>query len=571
MRNKIAVAMVGFVFIVLGLALFNLEIIQGRQFTELSKKNSIRLLPQYGARGRILDRNGQVIVGNRLSYDVMLLPQENDRASELLPKIARILEIDPQELRTKFRAGFVSSFAPVTVARNIDTKKAIALEELKFDFGGIVIQPNPVRSYPYGSLACHVVGYLNEIDHWRLTMLADYGYKTKDLVGFGGMEEKYDYYLRQEEGGLLVEVDHQGKFMRVLGFRPPQNGRDIQLTLDLALQKIVEANLQGKKGSVVIMDPRSGEILVMASSPSFNPGVFRNESAAAEVRNIIASRDAVLLNRAIGAAYPAGSVFKVIVALAALEAGKINLSTVFSCPGFFNLGQQRFNCWDTHGEQGLLDAIAHSCNVFFYRTGLLAGAQAIHDCAFKFGFSRPTLIDLLYEIGGFLPSPLWKKISRFQSWFDGDTANFSIGQGDLLVTPIQLTRMMAAFATRGTLVTPYVTKAIGDRPVFDSQRKSVSLPFKPYNLEYVRQGLRRVVSLPSGTASMLAGLPFEVAGKTGTVQVGRGSPHAWFVGFFPFKEPRYVICVFLEHGGSGHAAGMLTKQILEAMVSEQLL
>jgi len=402
-------------------------------------------------------------------------------------------------------------------------------------------------------------------------MLADYGYKTKDLVGFGGMEEKYDYYLRQEEGGLLVEVDHRGRFMRVLGFRPPQNGRDIQLTLDLALQKIVEANLQGKKGCVVMMDPQSGEILAMASSPAFDPGIFRKESASAQVRTIITSRDAVLLNRAIGAAYPAGSVFKVIVALAALEAGKIDLSTVFSCPGFFNLGQQKFNCWDTHGQQGLLDAIAHSCNVFFYRTGLLAGAQAIHECAFKFGLSRPTLIDLPYEINGFLPSPLWKKISRFQSWFDGDTANLAIGQGDLLVTPIQLTRMMGAFATRGMLVTPYITKAIGNSPVFDPQRKSVTLPFKPYNLEHVRQGLRRVVSSPTGTASMLAGLPFEVAGKTGTVQVGRGSPHAWFVGFFPFQEPKYVICVFLEHGGSGHAAGMLTKQILEGMVGEKLL
>ena len=556
-------------FFFLGLGLVNLQVIGGRSYRALSDKNCIRLLPQTGARGKIIDRQGNILADSKLSYDAIILPQELNQPEKELTEAAAILGTSPRDLKETFRQGYVSSSVPVTIAKNINIKKAIALEELKNEIPGIIIQPKPVRHYPYGRLASHVIGYVSEIDRWRLTKLEDYGYKTKDIVGFGGVEERYDYYLRQEEGGLSVEVDHRGRFARMLGFKPARNGKDLQLTLDLKIQKIADGKLEGRRGCVIIMDPYTGEIIAMASSPNFNPSLFVAKSPS--ISNLFNNPDAPLINRAISASYPAGSVFKVIVAAAALETRKINSSTTFLCQGGISIGNQGFACWSKHGQQNLIEAITHSCNVFFYKTGLLAGAQIIHDYAVKFGLSKPASFELPYEAGGFIPSPLWRRINKFQNWFDGDTANLSIGQGDVLVTPLQLTRMMAVFANKGYLVTPYIVKAIDGQDISTYQRKATRLSLKASTIDYIRQGLRDVVLNPGGTANVLSDIGVSVAGKTGTAQVAHGQPHAWFVGFFPFKNPKFVICVFLEHGGPGYVSCVLTKQIIADLVSGGLI
>ena len=570
MRNKIFSLFLGFIFLLIIFGLFNLQIIHGRNFKALSQKNCIRLITQPGARGRILDRHGQVVIDSRLSYDLLILPDEEGRIDKVLHAIAGVVGVAYSGLKDEFIKGYLSPSIPVTIVRNIDMKKAIALEELKPNLANIVIQPHPLRDYPYASLACHVIGYLNEIDRWRLTKLADYGYKTKDIVGFGGIEEKYDYYLRQEEGALSVEVDHQGRFTRVVGFRPPKNGRDVQLTLDLRFQKIVEDSLGLRRGSVVIMDPFTGEIIAMASFPGFSPVAFLNKSSG-YISKLFNNPGAPLLNRSISGVFPAGSIFKVVVSVAALETGKINLSTSFLCTGSTYVGRQEFSCWDKHGRQGLLSAIAHSCNTFFYKTGILLGAQNIHDYALKFGLSKPTGIDLPYESSGFVPSPLWRRLSQFRNWFDGDTANLAIGQGDLLVTPIQMARMMAVFANNGWLVSPYMVKSVAGQNIEHEQRRLGKISLKQATINYIKQGLRQVVSDPSGTGNILLSLPLGIAGKTGTVQVAQGQPHGWFVGFFPFNSPKFVICVFLEHGGSGYMSCKLTKQILEMLKQKGLL
>ena len=570
MRIKILSFILASILLLLILGILNLNVFQGSKYRGLSKKNYVRLLPQIGARGRILDRNNNIIADNKLCYDVMILPRETSEADKVLMNISRILGRDFGELKDIFKKGYIAPFAPIAIAQNIDVAEAIALEELKFGLSGIVIQPRPVRRYPYGSLACHALGYLSEIDRWRLTKLEDYGYKTKDIVGFGGVEEKYDYYLRQEEGGLSVEVDHRGKLMSVLALRPPQSGKDIELTLDLKAQQIVEQNLVDRNGSVIIMDPYTGEIIAMASFPNFNPAVFVDKSKFS-IGNLFDNSEAPFINRAITGVYPAGSVFKLIVAAAGLETGKINTVKTFLCPGSTKIGNMEFACWNTHGPQNLFAAITHSCNVFFYRSGLLIGAQAIHDYALKFGLSKPTGINLPYEASGFVPSPLWKRIYRFKNWFDGDTANLSIGQGDLLVTPIQMIRMTAVFANRGSLVTPYIIKAIDGQDISLAQQKSLNLHFNLSTIDYIRQAMRNAVQGLGGTAHVLSIPDVSVAGKTGTVQVPRGQPHAWFVGFFPYKKPRFVICVFLEHGGSGQASCLLAKQIIEIMVKEGLI
>lgn len=570
MRFKIVNFIIAFFFIFLSLGILNLEIIQGVKFKELSDKNCMRLLPQVGARGRILDREGNVLVDNYLSCDLKILPQQGKELNSTLMKIAYFLNSDLETLKGRFRNNYVSPSIPVTIAENIDLKKIIALEELKTDFPSIIIYQHPVRHYPYGRLACHVIGYLSEIDHWRLTKLSDYGYKTKDVVGYTGIEEKYDYYLRQEEGAQSVEVDHRGKFMRMVAFKPPRNGKDIQLTLDIRVQKIVEENLGDKKGCVVIMDPFTGEIIAMASRPDFDPNLFI-DSPAGKLADIFNDSSAPLINRAISSVYPPGSIFKLIVASAALEMNKINEQTSFLCTGSIYVGNQEFSCWGLHHQQDLVSAIAHSCNVFFYNVGLLIGAQAIHDYSLKFGLSKLTAIDLPYEEEGIVPCPLWKRVYKLKNWFDGDTVNFSIGQGYLLVSPLQLVRAMSLFANKKMLVTPYLVKSVDGKDISAYQRKFTYIGIKDRTIDYIRRGARGVVFDPKGTASNLSGLKVEVAGKTGTAQVAGSQPHGWFVGFFPFKTPRFVICSFLENGGAGYNASVLTKKIIEEMIEEGII
>lgn len=553
--------------ILLVLGLLNLEVIQGKRYQNLGNKNCVRLVPQSGCRGRILDRQGMVIADNELSYDLMVLPQDAAQQEKIILSASRILGKSAKDLKSAYRSNYVSSSVPATLSRNIKLKDAISLAELKVDLPAIIVQPNPLRSYPNGRLASHLLGYVSEIDRWRLTRLEDYGYKTKDIVGFGGVEEKYDYYLRQEAGGVSFEVDHRGKFIRTLGFKPPLNGKDIHLSIDIKIQKIAESALAERRGAAVIMDPYTGEIFALASSPGFNPAVFAKKDNVA-LSNIFNNPDSLLVDRAISSAYPAGSIFKLVVATAAFENRKINRNTSYFCQGGVFIGKGEFKCWNTHGSQNLLSALTHSCNVFFYKAGLLVGAQAIHDYAVKLGFSKTTSLGLPYENAGFIPSPLWRKINKFKNWYDGDTANLSIGQGDVLVTPLQVARMTAVFANGGYLVAPYIVKAIDGRDISLYQEKSEELDLKKGTIDYIKEGLRGVVSDPSGTGNVLSGLSVSAAGKTGTAQAPPGQPHAWFAGFFPYKNPRYVICVFLEHGGPGHVACVTAKQIIEEMIKQ---
>ncbi len=557
-------------FVILSAGLINLQVIQYKKLKEFSDKNCIRLIPQQGCRGKILDRNNKIIVDSSISYDLLLVPQRGVSADLSLSRVSKILGSDYKRLKSTYKNGYVAPFIPIIIAANIDTHQAIALDELRSDMPDIVVQPHPLRHYPNDTLASQVIGYLGEIDHWRLSKLADYGYQTKDVVGFGGIEEKYDYYLRYEEGALSVEVDHRGRFIRTIGFKPPRDGKDISLTLDLEVQKISEANMADRRGSVIIMDASDGGILAMVSSPNYQPSIFIGKDRSL-VSNIFSDPHAPLLNRAIGAKYPPASVFKLVVASAALETKKINLSTSFLCTGSTRVGNRSFACWDTHGQQVLIEAIAHSCDVFFYKTGLLLGPDMIHDYALRFGLSKPTNIDLPYEINGFVPSRIWRRLSKFQNWYDGDTANFAIGQGELTVTPIQIARLMGIFATNGIILNPHIIKAVDGKPVYTVPKKPVRLPLKQATLNTIKQGLRKVVIDPKGTASNLATSGVAVAGKTGTAQVSKGLSHGWFVGFFPFDKPKYIICVMLENGGSGHAAAIVTSEIISAMYKENLL
>ncbi|MGE5308463.1 MAG: penicillin-binding protein 2 [Deltaproteobacteria bacterium] len=563
--HKAAIA----VYILLILSLFSLQVIRGAKYRELSNKNCIRLIPQGGSRGKILDANGMVLVGNNVSYDVICLPQDRKKDKPFVP-LANLLKCDPDQLQKNFRQNYSAPSIPVVIAQDIGLKKAAELEEKRFDLDNVIVQTNTSRFYPFGSLGCHIFGYISEIDRWRLTKLEDYGYKTKDMVGFGGVEEKYDYYLRQEDGGLSVEVDHQGRFVRTLGYKPGEQGRDLQLTVDYRVQRIAEDSLDGK-GCALVMDANTGAVLAMVSKPGFQPSAFVKRPRPQSVGEYFTSSSAPLLNRAISCTYPPGSVFKMLVACAALETGKIDADTVFECKGGLVIGRRLFQCWDTHDRQDIISAIAHSCDVFFYRTGLAVGGQTIHDYAVRFGFSRPSGIELPYEAGGFVPNPVWKRLSQFKQWYDGDTANLSIGQGELLVSPLQVCRMTAVFANGGRLVTPFIIKAIDTMDVSRQHMRAVDLHLKERTLRQIRKGMRKAVE--SGTCSVLASLPVEVAGKTGTAQISgkEADNHGWFTGFFPYAKPRYVISVFLEKGGHGTSAAAVARDVIEKMCEDGLV
>ncbi len=590
-RIRILGRLIAVGFLLLSLVLIYLQVIQFSKYQQLSQANRIRILPQSARRGCILDRNGNVLAGNTLSYNLLIIPKGKSCPIEQISKLSSILSISEEQLKLRYKQGYTAPFIPVLLCKDISLSEAVAIGQLKYDLPEVIIQTNPKRIYPSGRIASHVLGYLSRIDAWRLEWFKEYGYKTEDLVGYSGVEEVYDYILRSRDGGMQVEVDNKGRLSRVLGFKAPQEGKDIELTIDLRLQKIIHNNIRGHTGCAIILNPANGEVLALVSFPDFDPQIFQ-EGTPSLVNSVLNDPDSPLLNRAINASYPPGSVFKIVVATAGLEKKKINSSSKIFCKGSMKIGNRQFACWGIHGEEDIVDALAHSCNIFFYNLGLRLGPQLINEYALKFGFNQPTGIDLIGESSGFLPCSLWQRIKKGHRWFAGDTANMSIGQGAVLVTPLQVARMMAVIANGGRLIKPRLFKAInstsppvtassgdtqGRKVNDDSQivtspsREGINLSIGEETLQITRRGLIGAVNKPGGTASSLANVGVSIAGKTGTAQVSSGQPHGWFVGYFPTDEPKFVICVFLEHAGSGYYSCQLAKKIIEQMLAEGLI
>ncbi len=551
-------------FILLSLGLFFVQLLKGGNYYKLSLRNSIRLISEEPYRGRILDRNGIAIADNVLSFDACIIPQELKTTEAVFKRLSGMLSLDEDEVYRRYDRGYLNPFTPVPMAVGISKTTAIMIEDQNFDLEGVTVQLNARRFYPHGTTASHVLGYMGEIDKSSITRLKGYGYDIKDRIGYSGLEEKLDIFLRGEKGGQQIEVDNRGRQVRVLGYRPPVSGQDIQTTLDLELQQIADGLLEGRKGALVIMDVDTGDILVMSSAPVFDPNVFIDRKDKKSLNYFLTSEDAPLFNRATRGQFPPGSVFKVVTAAAALKTKKVSTSRTFVCTGKLRVGNREFKCWSVHGSQDFYQAMAHSCDVYFYQLGLVSGPDALTNLSREFGLSSPTGIDLSHEAGGFVPSRLWKRLSRFENWYDGDTANFAIGQGFVLTTPLQLARMMAAVANGGYLVTPRVTKKIGDLSLEPKEPKKINISKE--DLDVIRNSLRLPVLLETGTAHILNIKGLEVCAKTGTAQVSSGESHGWVAGFFPLAHPRYAYCVILENVGSSAYACQLGKALFEEAV-----
>jgi len=570
MRIKIFHIIIAILFCILLVSLVYMQLIRGNFYYRLSEGNRIRLISQQAKRGIIFDRNGVVIAGNKISFDVMAIPQDIDDIDSSLTVLSRFLQKGRIELLRKFALGRTLPFFPVTLARNISREEAIIIEENKDQLAGIEVQVNAKRFYPLAESGSHILGYLGEIDRFRITKLKDYGYKIRDLIGYSGIEEYYDNFLRGEDGGTQVEVDSRGRQVRMLAKKEARQGRDITLTVDGRLQQIASASIGDKKGAVVFMDPFNGEILCMVSAPAFNPNAFIDRDNDALLNRYFRDQASPLLNRAVKGLYSPGSVFKIVTALAALEAKKITPVTSFLCNGSFYLGHQEFSCWEPHGLQDLRQAVVHSCNVYFYHTGLMVGPDGLSRLAKEFGLGSLVGIDLPAESRGQVPSRLQRKLSKNENWYNGDTVNFSIGQGDLLVTPLQLVRLIGQVVTGGKNVQPHLVKKIEGIET-KKEIPAGHLTISKESLEKMKDYLHVAVTDESGTAHILDFAGLGIAGKTGTVQVEKGNPHAWFVGFFPYENPRYVFCVFLENGGSSYNACVVARKMFEAMLAQKIL
>ncbi|MCK4851915.1 MAG: penicillin-binding protein 2 [Candidatus Omnitrophica bacterium] len=556
---------VGLMFMLSGLVY--VQLIRHAVYRDMSEGNRLRVTPLMASRGAVYDRNGDILVKDVLSFNASVIHSRVKDVKALAGVLNAVCGVPEHESEACIRKSGARPYSPVCVVPDIGIKEAIQLEEIESDYPGLILQVSTKRRYIAGKKGANVLGHLGPINSSEFKRLKHYGYRINDLVGRDGIEKSYDNYLRGIHGGKQVEVDHLGREIRTLGYREPAPGRDVHLTIDLGLQEFCDGLLDGKRGAIVAMDADNGALLAMASAPSYDPEIFIDRRRSDEVGPLLNDREYPLINRAVSGAYPPGSVFKLIVAAGALETGKAVPETSAVCRGIFRLGRATYHCWrkNGHGEQNMTEAIKNSCNIYFYRLGLLLGVEDIARFAGKFGFGERTGIDLPNEAKGTVPTQKWKKDRFRERWYKGETVNYAIGQGYLLVTPVQIARMMSVFANKGYLVRPHLVKRIGNIRVNDDD--GIKLDISPGTLDTVRKGLTECVNGDRGTGvkARLSGI--VVSGKTGTAQTSRKKSHGWFAGFAPFDRAKLVVVVFDEYGGKGgyYAAETAAEVFREAL------
>jgi len=551
MRIRIFTLILVFCLAFLLVGLFSFQVLRHDNYRVMSEENRLKVTPLMAPRGNIYDRNGKYLVKNKLSFNLCAVYNQIKDIDALSGVLSLVLDTDQDKIKENITRGKRNPYTPFCIASDIGVEKAIYLEEISNDYPGLFVDVSAKREYVNGGSASAVIGYLGLINQPEFERLKHYGYRIDDLVGRDGVEKYYDNYLRGVHGGKQVEVDHLSRELRVLGYKEPIPGKDIYLTLDAELQEYCDQLLEGKKGAIIVMDSNTGAILALASAPVYDPGVFIDRKRFEELKQILGDEDYPLINRAISGAYPPGSVFKVVIASAGLELKKIDLESSFNCDGTLVLGRKVFRCWyeKGHGVQTIKEALKNSCNVFFYRLGLLLGVDNIAGFSSKFNLGDPTGIDLPGEKGGVLPSRKWKRKNLNDKWYKGETVNYAIGQGYLLCTPLQIARVMAVFANEGILLKPYVVSKVGNIDVRPDGETNIEISRE--TIEIVRDGLKKVVNDPRGTGMKAKLEDVVVAGKTGTAQTSRGKSHGWFAGFAPFEDSKITVVIFDEYGGKG--------------------
>jgi len=563
-------------FSILVIRLFDLQVVRAEIYWRLSEENRIRVIPVDAPRGHILDRNGEVLVCNRPSYVVSIVPFKLRQMDQTIRTLGAILDMPSDEINKRLSQSRYRRFEPVKIKRDIDFKTLSILEEHKLDLLGVIYQVEPRREYLHGRLAAHLMGAVGEISARELESLAGHGYRQGSLVGKWGVEKEYEPFLHGNDGVQFVEVSAVGREIGPLPDRSPveaKPGSDLVLTIDLGLQKdAAEALSDTITGAAVVLDPGSGEVLAMVSRPTFDPNIFSAVVPESTWRSLNEDPDRPLLNRAIQCTYPPGSAMKVVTAAAGLENELITEHTHFApCTGSYKYGNRWFGCWQPggHGSLGLVDAMAQSCDVYFYQLGLKLQLDRWSKFATACGFGAPMKLDLPNEAGGLIPTrAFYDQRYGKGKWSTGILLNLSIGQGEILVTPLQIASFMAAVANGGTIYRPHIVKeirSVGGKVMIKTPEIAGHLPISDSHLKSIRKSLRAVVHSAEGTGRQASVKDVEVAGKTGTAQNPHGEDHAWFVGFAPIDNPQMVVVVLVEHGGhGGTTAAPLARRIIEA-------
>lgn len=552
--------------------------IQGGRYHAMAERNRLRIVPVWPQRGVVRDRNGAVLAENAPRFQVTLIPRDleldpEDR-SAALSEAARLLGMSVKDLQPMVSVTGTRLDEPVLVADSVSYDQAIAFSVKLPNLSGFALDARPKRSYPQSletqSLS-HLLGYVGKISEEELETRRENGYKRVDELGKTGVERSYETTLRGTVGSRTYEADARGHLKGIVQEETPVDGQDVELTLDLRLQKIAEQALREEltriklnRGAVIAMDPRNGDVLAMVSLPAYDNNAFSGGVSSTLYRALSTDEGQPLFNRAIAGMYPSGSTVKIVVSTAALMEKVINDKTTILSTGGIRLGQWFFPDWKPggHGVTDVRKAIAMSVNTFFYLMGgggqqgiTGMGPEALSRWLKTFGLGAKAGIDIPGESVGFVPTPTWKQDVRKEPWYIGDTYNLSIGQGDLLVTPLQVARYTAAIANGGNLVTP---RLVENTPVQVGERLADAAV-----IETVRLGMRDAVI--SGSARSLSILPFTSAAKTGTAQWSKTkNTHAWFTAFAPFETPEVVITVLVDEGGEGSGvAAPIAKKILQ--------
>ncbi len=542
--------------------LFSMQVFSSGFYRKASEQNGVRMVPIPAPRGMIFDKKGTLLVKSRPSYSMYILPYEVDNLDSTCSRLAEVMKQDTEEIKNRIKIGWQGHYRPIRLKRDVDFPTVSFIEEHALDFPGIAFEVEPTRQYPENNYGAHLWGYVGEITDDELVRDSLSGYFMGDIIGKDGIEKQYEEFLRGTSGLKYLEVTAAGKILGELKDRPrinPIRGSTLNMEIDWDLQTLAEEELTARgSGAIVAIDPRNGAVRILASVPDYDPNLFSGVISQ-DIWNQVSS-DSLhpLFDRAIKGTYPPGSTMKAVTAAMGLEDHIITPSTRFDpCHGAKQFGNRVFKCWTPrgHGSLGLIDAIIQSCDVYFYQLGLAGGIAAWTEMSGKLHFGQVTGIDMPGELPGINPTPEYMD-RRYgdRGWTKFLVINLAIGQGEILVTPVQMAAFYAAIGNGGTLYKPRLVSTIispaGDT-MYNEPEIIEKLPISQENLGYIKTGLAGVVNDPRGTAHQAAVKGFIVAGKTGTAQNPHGNDHAWFVCYAPAESPEIAIAVLVENAGHG--------------------
>ena len=586
-RIKILAIIVIAVVSVLILRLAWMQVLQGAQYKKTADANRIRQVTTQAPRGAMYDRNGAVLIVDRPSFAISIIPAEYTNPAGATPLLASLTDIAAGDIIKLLEVSRELPYSPIRIKRDANQALVANIQERRYQLPGVIVEAIPARHYVYNELAAHVLGFMSLINEEEYEKRRFQGYSRSDLIGKEGLERLWEEQLRGIDGGLQVEVNAMGEEVGVVGNKAAKPGKSLRLTLDGNLQKVAEEALASriaiskelgepaKGGAVVVLDVHTGGVLAMVSNPAFDPNSFTEGISDKAWNAIIANKNSPLSNRSIQSAYPPGSVFKIVTAAAALESNLTTDQEVFEDKGVYILEGWSFYGWETKGLGKLTvsDGLAWSSDPMFYELGRRLGADNLASYALTFGYGQTSGIKLVGEDTGVVPTQAWKVATYGQPWYPGETLIGAIGQGYYNATPMQQALLLMAVANGGIVYKPMLVDAVmtSEGAVVEQYKPEVlrTIYLRPDVWETIHQGLVAVTT--QGTATtVFQGLTVKVAGKTGSSETGRGTTHSWFACYVPADTPEIAVAVLVEEGGEGTvAAAPVARKILEAYFADK--